>query len=278
MQKYTLRPVLNKSRMARYITRMNYLHALILGLVEGITEFLPISSTAHLVLAGKVLGLDTTSFLKSFDIIIQLGAILAVIVFYKPLSFLNGERLKRLFAAFIPTGIIGFLLYKPLKILLLGNTSIMAWSLLLGGIAMMIYEKGRLYTHASSESADITKITYTQAVGVGLFQTLALIPGVSRSAATIIGGMILGISRRTIVEFSFLLAVPVMLAATGLDLVKNISAFSLHQAGFLAMGFIAAFVVARLTIKWLLALIGRYTFTPFGIYRIILGIVVLLLA
>lgn len=243
--------------------------ALILGIVEGITEFLPISSTGHLILAGTLLHLQDSTFLKSFEIIIQFGAILAVVVRYWR-SFLNIEVLKRLVVGFVPTGIIGLALYRVVKTYLLGNDSIVLWALALGGLALIVFE---LWHREHPEAtARVEHISYKQAGLIGLFQAIAIIPGVSRSAATIVGGLLLGIKRATIVEFSFLLAVPTMLAATGLDLIKNTSAFSSADAMTLAVGFVVSFVVALAAIKWLLSYVRAHSFIGFGIYRIVVAL------
>lgn len=251
---------------------MHALQAFILGIVEGITEFLPISSTAHLIIAAKALKLDPNNFIKSFEIIIQLGAILAVVVLYVKQIF-RLEVIKRLVVAFIPTGVIGLILYKFVKSYLLGNLWIVLASLFVGGVLLILFER----KHQEKEDAveDLTKITYKQAVILGLCQAVAIVPGVSRSAATIVGGLMLGIKRKTIVEFSFLLAVPTMAAATLLDLAKNYKDFSSDQFSFLAVGFIAAFVTAILAIKFLLSYIRKHNFTVFGIYRIAIALVIL---
>ncbi|HEX7724498.1 MAG TPA: undecaprenyl-diphosphate phosphatase [Candidatus Paceibacterota bacterium] len=253
---------------------MTIFHSIILGLVEGITEFLPVSSTGHLILANSLLHITESDFTKSFDIIIQLGAILAVIVLYWK-KIWNWRMIKLLIVGFVPTGIIGLALYKVVKSYLLGNESIVLWSLLIGGIVLIVFElwHGKTGREERATVQDVQNISYTQAATVGLFQALAIIPGVSRSAATIIGGMSLGIARTTIVEFSFLLAVPTMLAASGLDLVKNASLFSMDQFAVLAIGFVVSFVVAWGAIKFLLDFVRKHTFIPFGIYRIAVAIV-----
>ncbi len=249
---------------------MDYLSAAILGVVEGITEFLPVSSTGHLILASSLLGIVQSDFQKTFEIVIQLGAILAVVVLYWR-SFLQVEVLKRIIVAFIPTGIIGLALYKVVKTYLIGNEVVVLWALLLGGIGLIVFE----LWHREGESAisEIAAMPYRTAAYIGLFQAVAVIPGVSRSAATIVGGLILGLKRRTIVEFSFLLAVPTMLAASGLDLLKHASSFSGSESGLLAVGFIVSFVVALFSIKWLLSFVRGHSFVPFGIYRILLAAV-----
>ncbi len=247
---------------------MTIFDAAILGIVEGLSEFLPISSTGHLILANHLLQLSETAFIKSFDIAIQCGAILAVVVWYWR-SFLNIEILKRLVVGFIPTGVIGLALYSIVKTYLLGNELVVLASLALGGVALIMFEY--LHTESQSATSSLTDISYRQAFGIGLFQAVAIIPGVSRSASTIVGGLLLGLRRATIVEFSFLLAVPTMGAATALDLLKNYSTFSASDAGVLVVGFIAAFIVALGVIRFFLEYVRTRTFIPFGIYRIIIA-------
>lgn len=249
---------------------MDILSSFILGVIEGITEFLPISSTGHLILASKLLHLEQNSFLKSFEIIIQLGAILSVVVIYWK-SFLKISILKKLFVAFLPTGIIGLALYKFIKTYLIGSETVVLWALALGGIVLIVFEL--MHKEREDAAASIDEITYKQSFFIGLFQALAIIPGTSRSASTIVGGLLLGLKRTIIVEFSFLLAVPTMLAASGLDLVKNASDFSLSQFGSLAVGFVTSFVVAYFSVKFLLGYVRRHNFIPFGIYRIMLAVV-----
>jgi len=199
---------------------MNFLDVIILGIVEGITEFLPISSTGHLILASHLLGLNQTGFLKSFEIAIQLGAILSVVVLYGRSLLINAAVLKRVFVAFAPTAIFGLVFYNTIKKSLLGDSNVVLWSLFLGGIFLIIFE---IVHREKDAQEEIISITYPQALLIGVFQSVAMIPGVSRSAATIVGGLMIGLKRKTIVEFSFLLAVPTMGAATALDLMKNAS-------------------------------------------------------
>lgn len=252
-----------------YYIYMDIFHALVLGVVEGITEFLPISSTGHLILAGQLLQIPESSFQKSFDIIIQLGAILSVIVLYWK-TLWDIETIKKLIVAFIPTGVIGLLLYKVAKLYLLGNSYVVLLALVVGGIILIAFE----LWHKESDTAvsNLSDITYKQAALIGVFQSLAIIPGLSRSASTIIGGLLLGLKRTTIVEFSFLLAVPTMLAASSLDLLKNYASFSTDQIGVLSVGFVTSFIVALLSIKFLLSYIRKHNFISFGVYRIVLAI------
>jgi undecaprenyl-diphosphatase len=254
--------------------------AIILGLVEGFTEFLPISSTAHLILASKLLGISQSNFAKSFDIAIQSGAILAVLVLYWR-KFLNVETLKKIAIAFVPTAIIGVLLYKVVKEHLMDNMLVVLLALGIGGALLVAFEyffakkiEARSLAVGGADGAD--EITYKKAFSIGIFQSAALVPGISRAAATIIGGMLMGIRRETIVEFSFLLAVPTMLAATGLDLVKNIDVFSASDIGVILIGLVTSFVMAIVSIKFLLRYIKRNTFTIFGVYRVALALAFLL--
>lgn len=249
---------------------MNLLTASILGVVEGITEFLPISSTGHLILAASVFKIPQSEFLKTFEIAIQLGAILAVIVLYWRLLILDKEIIKKIVVAFIPTAFIGFIFYKVIKSFFLGSLYIVLWSLLIGGILIVIFELW--YQRKSKANQAVADISYKHAFLIGLFQSLAMIPGVSRSAATIITGLMLGMKRKAIVEFSFLLAVPTIFSAVALDLTKTESAFTYNQLTYLMIGLIASFVTAMLAIRFLLTFIKTNSFIPFGIYRIILAI------
>ncbi len=247
---------------------MNFFDAALLGAIEGITEFLPISSTGHLILASHLLGLPDGAFLTSFEIAIQLGAVCAVLLLYWK-SFLNIEILKRLVAGFIPTAIVGLALYSFVKHHLLGNELVVVIALTVGGVVLIVFE----LLHKEHESAPegIESITYLQAFLVGLAQSVAMIPGVSRSAATIVGGLMLGIRRTTIVEFSFLLAVPTMGAAVALDILKSYQSFTTDSISYVAVGFVTAFFVALVAVRFLLKFIKNSTFIPFGIYRIIIA-------
>lgn len=247
---------------------MTILQAIILGIIEGVTEFLPISSTGHLILAGKLIGIADSNFLKSFEIAIQFGAILSVVVLYFKKIFSSRDVWKKVFTAFLPTAIIGFLLYKVLKTHLLSNAILVVWALFLGGVLLIVFE----LWHKKRAVAGDEIISYKKSFLVGVFQALAIIPGVSRSGATIIGGLLMGINRQTIVEFSFLLAVPTMAMATGYDLFKSAGSFTFSEFHILAIGFVVSFMVAWLSIKWLLHFIKNHTFIWFGVYRIIAAI------
>lgn len=250
---------------------MIFFEALVLGIVEGITEFLPISSTGHLILVGSLLDIPQSDFVKSFEIAIQLGAILAVVFLYAKILLRNGALIKKVVVAFIPTAVIGLLFYKIVKQLLLGSQAVVLWMLALGGIALIIFE----LLHAEKKTAEneLAHMSYKTALTVGLFQSIAIIPGVSRAAATIVGGLLCGLTRKSITEFSFLLAIPTMAAATGLDLLKNASSFSLNHLTILAVGFVSAFIVALFSVKFLLRFIKTHTFIAFGVYRVVIAII-----
>ncbi len=243
--------------------------AIVLGVLEGVTEFLPISSTGHLILGSSLLGIPQTDFVKSFEIIIQLGAICAVLALYGKKLLLDRAILTRIILAFLPAAIIGLALYKNIKGLF-EHPAVVVWALFIGGIVLILFE----LFHKEKEGAleDIAHLSYGKAIFVGFFQVLAMVPGVSRSGATIIGGLVAGMKRETIVEFSFLLAIPTMAGATGLDIIKNVHAFSLDQFTVLSVGFITAFITALFAIKFLLSFIKKHTFISFGVYRIMLAL------
>ncbi len=249
---------------------MTLLHAVLLGIVEGITEFLPISSTGHLILASHLLQLPDTEFQKSFDIAIQSGAILAVIVLYGRRLLVNRAVLLRVCVGFVPTAVIGLALHGFVKRYLLDNASVVLWSMLIGGLVILLFE--RVHRERDNAIDDLSTLTYAQAALIGVAQSIAIVPGVSRSAATIVGGLLLGLRRRAIVEFSFLLAIPTMLAATALDLLKSGHAFTVPEYQALAVGLLVSFLVALAAIRWLLRFIQTHTFTPFGIYRVLAAV------
>ena len=250
---------------------MDLFSALILGIVEGVTEFLPISSTGHLILASKLMGIEQTDVHKTFEVVIQLGSILAVIFAFKDKIFHSIELWKRLIVGFIPTAILGFTLYKIIKSLFAPET--VAYMLIAGGIVFIVIEK--FYKEKEHHVSHVEEVSYRQAFMIGLFQSLAMVPGTSRSGATIIGGLLIGLKRKTATEFSFLLAVPTMLAATAYDILKHHSEFDFSDAQALGVGFVTAFIVALAIIRWFLAFIKKHTFIPFGIYRIVIGLVFL---
>lgn len=242
---------------------MNLAQAIILSIIEGITEFLPVSSTGHLVLASELLAIPQTEFVKSFEIFIQLGAILAVVWLYRR-EMLDFRSWMLVLPAFVPTAILGFIFYDFIKANLIGNINVTLAALLIGGIVIILLD--RISTNGK-------KFTTSRAVGTGLFQAISMIPGVSRSAASIIGARILGISKQEAVKFSFLLAVPTMFAATGLDLVKSSFSFSSHEWQLLIIGFIGSFITALIAVKLFIQYVAKNSLVAFGVYRIILAVV-----
>lgn len=248
---------------------MDILHIIILSFVEGITEFLPISSTGHLILTSKILNISQTEFTKSFEIAIQSGAILAVVALYAKRLLRDSETLKRVAIAFIPTGILGLITYQVIKTYLLGNVSVVLWSLFLGGIAIIALE---LFFKQKQNKKTINDLSYLQTLGIGIIQSLSFIPGVSRAGATIFGGMFLGLTRKDAVEMSFMLSIPTMFSATFYDLIKNYNNFSVHEFGNLGIGIVVSFIFAYLSIVWLLKFVSHNSFIYFGIYRIIIAL------
>lgn len=250
---------------------MDLFQAVILGIVEGITEFLPVSSTGHLIVVQKLFAIPITDAVKSFDIVIQLGAIAAAVWIYRAMIFGSRRILLLVLSAFLPTAVLGFLLHGVVKTYLLGSVGTVVSALFIGGVILIGFE--RLHPVKQLKKSKVEKITIQQAVIIGCAQSLALIPGTSRSAATIVGGMLLGIDRKTIVDFSFLLAIPTMAAATALDFAKSAGSFSSHDALTIAIGFVVSFITAWFAIQWLLKFIQTHTFVPFGIYRIALALI-----
>ena len=253
---------------------MSLLHTAILSLIEGITEFLPVSSTGHLILVSELLRIPSTDVHKSFEIAIQLGAILAVVALYGKTLLRDRRTLLLTIVAFIPTGIIGFLLHGIVKRLFLGNVTVVLASLFVGGIILLFFEKLR---PVKSSVVEISQMTLFQAVLVGLCQSVAIIPGVSRSAATIVGGELMGISRKAIVEFSFLLAIPTMAAATGYDLLKSAGEFTSGDVRTMLVGFVLSFLVSLVAVRWFIGYVKGHSFVAFGVYRIFLAVVFFLL-
>ena len=243
-------------------------HAVILGIVEGLTEFLPVSSTGHLILVAHMLGIKHTEFVKSFEIAIQLGSIFAVIVLYFERLIKDLETWRRIILAFIPTGILGFLLYKVIKTYLIGNDEVVVISLITGGIALIILD---ITLGNRTPMHDINTLPYTRAILIGVFQSLAVIPGVSRSGATIIGGILAGLDRKSAAEFAFLLAVPTMLTATAYDLVKSGESFSGENWQVLGIGFMTSFITALAVIKLFINYLKNHKLWVFGVYRIIVA-------
>ncbi len=242
--------------------------------VEGVTEFLPISSTGHLILTAKLLAIAQTDFVKSFEIVIQLGAITAVLIMYARKVLAKLALVKPILIAFVPTALWGLMAYKFIKGYLLGNTAVTVWALLLGGIFMIWYERKMRNKEGKLKIEDLD---CKKSLQIGLFQAISMVPGVSRAMATIFGGMGAGLSRAEATQFSFLLAIPTMAAATGLDLFKSGWSFTTDEWGMLFTGFIGAFVSAFVVVKWLVGYVQKHDFVAFGIYRIVLALIFLLI-
>lgn len=248
---------------------------ILLGIVEGLTEFIPVSSTGHLVLAGVLLGLPPGS--ETFDIVIQLGAILAVIVLYWRrfrdvlVGLLARDRDSLLFTrniliGFLPSAAVGALAYGAIKAML-ETPEIVAVALILGGVAILAIERLRPRNSTTSVEA----MSWRTALGIGMVQCLSMIPGVSRSGATIMGALTLGVDRKTAAEYSFFLAIPTMVGATSLALWKARDTLDLHHGSAIALGFVVSFIVALLVIRWFLNVVSKHGFAPFAWYRIVVG-------
>jgi undecaprenyl-diphosphatase len=269
---------------------MTVLQSILLAVVEGVTEFLPISSTAHLVLTTRLLGIAQSDFVKSFEIIIQLGAILAVVcLYFKELSK-NTRLWYRTILAFLPSAIIGFFLYDFIKKQLLGNELVTALALIAGGLVFMASDRLLINNNktsdteptlnnlrlsppsVSSSKGHISELSSVRLLAIGLIQSLAVIPGVSRSAASIFGGLLVGLTKTEATKFSFFLAIPTMLGATTLDLYKSQLNFSGQELVLLLIGFAGSYVTALFTIDLFIKFVQKHSFMPFGIYRIALGL------
>lgn len=249
-----------------------------MGIVEGITEFLPISSTGHLILAGDLLGF-TSDTAKTFDVFIQLGAILAVVWLYRgklsaTIKGIGTQKTNRfllnLLIAFLPAAFFGFIAHSYIKRHLFNPVTV-AVALIIGGFAIFVIEK----VVKKSVVQDVDNVTYKQALGIGLSQTLSLFPGVSRAGATIMGAMCFGLERKAATEFSFFLAIPTMFAATSYDLLKNLDHLSMSDFPVFAVGFLVSFFSAFLVIKAFLGFVTKHTFNSFAVYRIVFGAIVL---
>lgn len=253
-----------------------YLVAILLGIVEGITEFLPVSSTGHLILASELMGYDAAQW-AVFNIAIQPGAILAIVVLYWRTFVAVGRGLlsweansvrfvRNLLIAFIPAVALGLVFNDQIEALL-ENAVIVAWALIVGGIGILVVER-----LARTENVlGIAGVSFSQSVKIGLVQCIAMIPGVSRSGATIMGAMALGVDRRTAADFSFFLALPTLTGATVLQLFKHRDALTADSFGLIAVGFVVSFVVALAVVKAFLAVVTKHGFAPFAWYRIIAG-------
>jgi undecaprenyl-diphosphatase len=253
---------------------MTIIQAIIIAVVEGLTEFLPVSSTGHMILTSSILGVENNAFLKTFEISIQLGAILAIVIMYIKRFFKSFEIYIKLIAAFIPTALAGFLAYGFIKEYLF-NPMIVAVTLIAGGIILILVNR-RMVSQVSKYK-EVEDISVKNAFFIGLIQCISMIPGVSRAAATIVGGTFNGFNKKQAMEFSFLLAVPTMAAATGYDLLKTPVQFTHNDIMLLLIGLVTAFIVAWIAVKAFVAFVEKHGFAFFGWYRIAIGVLYLIL-
>lgn len=252
---------------------MTITQTIIIAIIEGLTEFLPVSSTGHMILASAAMNIHEEEFVKTFEIFIQLGAILAIALMYIKRFFQGINIYLKLLAAFIPTAIIGLLAYDYIKAYLF-NPIVVSVSLIVGGIILIFVDKKVVNTE--TKVAEVEDMSYKNAFFIGLFQCLSMVPGTSRAAATIIGGVFNGLDKKQATEFSFLLAVPTMMAASGYDLLKTDLIFTNDQLLMLAIGTLIAFITAWFAVKVFLKFVSKNGFTAFGYYRIALGILFLI--
>ncbi len=251
---------------------MTLLQAIVIAIIEGLTEFLPVSSTGHMILTSSLMGIHEDEFVKSFEVVIQLGAILAVLALYYKRFLVSLDIYFKLFVAFLPTGFIGLLAYKSIKAFLF-NPTVVSVSLILGGIVLILLDKWT--EKKETRYVELEHISYLDALKIGFIQCLSMIPGVSRSAATIFGGVYSGFNRVQAAEFSFLLAIPTMFAASGYDILKNYETILNGNLSILLIGALVAFVVAIIAVKAFVSFLTKYGFKHFGYYRIVLGILFL---
>lgn len=251
--------------------------AVIMGIIEGVTEFLPVSSTAHLVIFSRILGIEPSQFLTTFQIVIQLGALAALIPLAIRLVWRDKSLVGKVVIACIPVILVGFFLFDAIAAQLAGSLVPIAIALIVGGILILIieswYERRGQYTILNREWITVS---WWDSLVVGSVQILSLFPGVSRSGATIMGGLVAGMSRRAVAEFSFLLAFPILLGASLLDLVKLDVMFSRHEWMLILLGVVMAFLSALVVVKTFLSFVSRHSFRAFGWYRILFGALILL--
>ncbi len=257
---------------------MNFFHAIILAIIEGITEFLPVSSTGHMIIGSSAMHIASEPFVKVFTVAIQFGAILSVLVLYWRRFLQNFNFYIKLLVAFLPAAFFGLLLKKQIDALL-ENIVVVAVALIAGGILFLLLDD--IFARRSQKNTSVDDVTLPKALRIGLFQVVSMVPGVSRSAATIIGGLTQGLSPVTAAEFSFFLAVPTMFAATCKslwDYVKDEGGtFSSQELSLLAVGNIVAFIVALIAIKSFIGYLTKHGFRIFGYYRIVAGVLILIL-
>jgi len=253
---------------------MDILQAIIIGIIEGFTEFLPISSTGHMIVASEFLGIEQSAVVKAYEVIIQFAAILAVMLLYRDkINLREIDLWQKIITAFLPLAIVGFLLKDWIKEIF--TVSTVAWMFIIGGIIFIIVEY--FHNDKSKEVKEVEDVSWRQALIIGFGQILSLVPGTSRAGSTIIAGMLSGVNRKASTEFSFLLAIPVMMAVSGYDLLKHYQDFIGADLTAFIVGFLVAFIVAYATIKLFIVFLQRFTFVAFGIYRIVFGVILLMM-
>ncbi len=247
---------------------MNFYSAVILGIVEGLLEFLPVSAAGNLTIVARLLNIPSSDFIKVYEIVMQVGAVFAVMLLYRKKLYIEKKLWVKIIAGFIPTGIVGFLFYKPIKHYLLYNDKVTITALIIGGIILIIIDRIKFNPKIRS----LEEIDTKTAIKIGFIQCLAFIPGVSRSGATIVGGMLLGLEKKVAAEFSFLLAIPTILSAASYSLLKEHAHISSADIIMLGVSFITALIFAVLSVKLFLRFISSHEFTLFGIYRILISL------
>lgn len=252
---------------------MTILQVFILAFIEGLTEFLPVSSTGHLIIASALMGIEDEGFIKSFNIIIQFGAILSVVLLYWKRFLPNLNFYRKLLIAFLPAAVIGILIKDQID-LLLGSIQVVAWALIIGGLILIWSDK---YFRDHPGNLTVDSMSWKQCLKLGLLQCFAFIPGVSRSAATIVGGLYLGMSRKEAAEFSFFLAVPTLAGATLVKTLGIVKTLDSSHWGQLAAGVLLSFFFASLAVRFFIGIVSRFGFRHFGVYRILVGVLILVL-
>ncbi len=251
---------------------MNFIQVLILSLIEGLTEFLPVSSTGHLILTSAIMGIEDEGFIKSFNIIIQFGAILSVLLLYWRRFLPNLDFYKKLVIAFLPAALIGLIVKSKID-LILGSVSVVAWALIIGGVILIWSDR---YFQDHPGNIRVEDMSWKDCLKLGLLQCFAFIPGVSRSGATIVGGLYLGMSRKEAAEFSFFLAVPTLAGATLIKSLGIVKTLDTSHWQLLIAGIVLSFLFALLAVKFFIGIVSRYGFKHFGYYRIALGVLILI--
>jgi undecaprenyl-diphosphatase len=250
---------------------MTWFDIIILGIIEGLTEFLPISSTGHLIISSKFLNLPDPELTQAFQVVIQLGAIGAILSIYSKKLFSNKKYIPKILTAFLPTAVIAFILKDHVE-QILSNIYVVAWALILGGIVLVVSDR---WQKKGNSHINLESISFVSCLSIGILQCLALVPGVSRSAATILAGRGLGLNFKDSAEFSFFLALPTLGAASAYKIYKTPEILNGQNWVFLVAGLFISFIVATVTVKWMLGFIEKYGMKYFGFYRIFLGFILL---